>query len=94
MRNRKKTPDKTAYPRPYTTLTGVARIMGLDRATLYRRVNSEKIDLSALPQKITTKGTYYDLEAVYQRMLPGADAQTIALLMFDFIQENGRLIRQ
>ncbi len=94
MRKSKKIPDEALASRPLTTLTGVARIMGLNRATLYRRVNNGKANLSCLPQRITMRGTYYDLEAVYQRMLPGADAQTIALLMYDFIQEHGRLIRQ
>ncbi len=93
MRKSKKTPDEVLASRPLTTLAGVARIMGLDKATLYRRVRRGNANLSDLPQRITVRGTYYDLEAVYQRMLPGANDQTIALLMFDFIQDNGRLIR-
>ena len=93
MRKSKKTPDEALASRPLTTLTGVARIMGLHRATLYRRVRNGKADLADLPHRITMRGTYYDLQAVYRRMLPGANDQTIALLMFDFIQENGRLIR-
>lgn len=93
MRKFKKRPDEALESRPLTTLTGVARIMGLDRATLYRRVRKGKANLSDLPHLITVKGTHYDVEAIYQKMLPGANDQTIALLMFDFIQENGRLIR-
>ena len=93
MRRSKKTPDNTLGARPSVPISGVARIMGLHRATVYRRMGDGRLDLSGVPQEITKLGTFYDVEALFQRMMPGAEADTIALEMLRFIQNNGRLVR-
>lgn len=92
LKSRKKPtggPDKRAE----TGMPGVAKILGVDRATVYRRIERKTFSLEGVRARVTGRGHRYDLHGVFQRVYPDADDNTITMMMYDFRQKHGRLTR-
>ena len=79
--------------RPKTSAAGIARLIGADRQSVYRRIREGTLNLDNIPRKITTSGTLYDLESIVMRYFPSADGNMVATIMLNFMQENGGLVR-
>lgn len=93
MRKAKNKPDDEVAARLQVTLGGVARIMGISRNAIYKRARTGKLNLNGIPREVLRTGTWYDLEAIFERFTPGVDDTTRGLLIFEFIKENARVIR-
>ncbi len=93
MRRAKKTPDRGADSRPKLTVTGIGKIIGVSRATMYRRIRMEHFSLKGVPVVQTTGGNLYDMERVFKLVFPSADSNAIAGFMFDYMQKYGGLVK-
>jgi hypothetical protein len=93
MRRSGKKPDIDLDSRPKTTAGGIARLTGVGRQTIYMRLHDGTLNLDDVPQQVTTSGTFYDLESIVRRYFPSADGNMVATIMFDFMQENGGMVR-
>lgn len=93
MRRSKNTPDISNDLRPKMNMSGVAKLMNVNKATLYRHINRELFSLAGVPMLITRSGNLYDMEGVFQKVFPSADGNKIADLMYDFMRENRGLVK-
>ncbi len=93
MRRAKNRPDHDADSRPKLNMKGVARLLGVSRRTVYRRIERDTFSLVGIGVLVTTGGNLYDMEGIFRRVFPSADSNTIARLMFDFIQQNRGLAK-
>lgn len=74
-------------------ITGVAFLLGVSRATVYRRIERGTFSLVGVKVMLTTRGALYDMEDVFKRVFPSADDNTIAGLMYEFMRTNRGLVR-
>ena len=79
--------------RPTVSMTDIGKILGLSRATVYRRIERGRLSLEGIPVLVTRNVNLYDMEAVFERVFPSADKNTINMMMFQFLQAN-RKVRQ
>jgi hypothetical protein len=89
-RNRR---DDSADFRPKLNMRGIGKVMGLSRATVYRRLERETFSLEGIPMLVTSYGTFYDMEGVFKKVFPSADSNTISELMYDFMQRNKSTVK-
>jgi len=74
-------------------MRGVGALLGLHKATVYRRINNGDFSLEGVPFRETRRGILYDLEGVFEVVFPAAEKETIYLMMFAFMQNNRGLIK-
>lgn len=84
--------------RPKLTKKGVAAVLGINKGTLWRRVQAGTFSFDGIPFTVWVRKPYhvklYDMEAVFKRVYPGASRDGLARLMYTFReQHNGELIR-
>ena len=77
--------------RPHVSMKEIGKLMGINRATVYRYIDKEWFSLEGIPVTYTTQGKQYDMEAIFQRLFASANKNTISLMMFQFIQSNKRV---
>lgn len=93
MRRTRKKAGETDRTRPKVTMRGVGAVLGLHKATVYRRINNGDFSLDGVPFRVTTRGILYDLEGVFHVVFPSAEKETINMMMFAFMQNNRGLIK-
>jgi len=85
--------EKELDSRPQVSLAGVARILGLKRTTAYnRRQRGILMILDDVPFVQTRTCLLYDMQTIFEKVVPTADGNKIADLMYEFIQKNGNLV--
>ena len=94
MRNRKNPRKDQASLLPGLKVTDIAKIIGVNKSTLYRRCKRGQFSFDVFPQVQTRNGVKFDTEGVFRLLFPSADDNTIALMMFDFLQTNKRVRRR
>ena len=93
MRKGKNRQGDKVDSRPKLTMTGIGKVLGVSRATVYRRLERERFSLEGIPMLETSRGNFYDMESVFKMILPSADKNTIAMMMFDFMQKNESIVK-
>lgn len=93
MRGVKKKPDSDADSRPKLNIQGVAKLLGVSRRTVHRRIERKTFSLVGIRVVMTTAGNLYDMEGLFKRVFPSADGNTIAQLMWDFMEKNRGVVR-
>ena len=82
-KGRKKEADDS---RPTLTMREIGLVLGISRQSLVRRIERERFSLVGIPSSVMKNGNLYDMEAVFKRVFPSADDNTISLMMFMFFQ--------
>lgn len=93
MRRGKNKLDHDADSHPKLTMNGIARLLGVSRRTVYRRIERESFSLVGIRVLVTTGGNLYDMEDLFRRVFPSANGNTRAALMFDFMEKNRGLAK-
>ncbi len=74
-------------------IKGIALLLGVSRSNIYHRIQNGKFSLEGIPVSVTTGGNWYDMRSVFQRVFPSANNSSISMMMYDFIQKNGRFVK-
>lgn len=93
MRRSKNTPDAAADSRPKLTIKGVGAVLGVSTSTMYKRLRRHTFSVEGIPVMKTRHGNLYDMEAIFKRLFPSADDNTIAGLMYDYMQKHRGLVK-
>ena len=93
MRRSAKKPEIDLDLRPKVTVGGISCLLGIAPTTLYDRIRQGALNLDSVPSMMTQGGRFYDLESIIRRFLPTVDDERVTTMMFEFMQENGGLVR-